>query len=82
VATTRRTDLYDHKNPPRVKTPPEAGILCPMTRKRCLVDHCMLWDDEVDTCALHPANLYNKAREAVTDAVVVVMQSYKEAPHG
>ena len=45
-----------------------------MTRKRCLVNRCVIWDDERDTCALTPANIYNKMREAVTDAAVDVAQ--------
>ena len=73
VTTIKRTDLYDHKNPTKE---PEEGPLCPMTRKRCLVTRCVIWDEERDACALHPANLYRKMREAMTDAAVDVARCY------
>ena len=87
VTTTRRTELYDHKKPPKKPrdtslNDADRGSVCPMTRKRCMADRCVIWDDESNTCTLHPANLYNKIREGVTDAVIVVAQSYKEARHG
>ena len=76
MTTIKKTDLYDHKSPPRQKAVVNDEPLCPMTRKRCLVYRCVIWDDERDTCALHPANLYNKTREAVTDALVDLKCAY------
>ena len=84
MITTRRTDLYDHKSPPRQRAPkPEAdGPLCPMTRKECLLERCAIWDDERDACALQPANLYCKIREAVTDAAVDIIKTYRRENNG
>ena len=76
MSITRKTNLYDHKNPPRAEKEPETGMLCPMSRKECLTERCMLWDDECRACGLDAINLYNKIREAVTDAAVDVVNAY------
>ena len=47
-----------------------------MTRKTCLVEQCMLWDDERCACSLDALNLYHMIREAVTDAAVDVHRAY------
>ena len=47
-----------------------------MSRKECLTERCMLWDDECRGCGLDAINLYNKIREAVTDAAVDVVNAY------
>ena len=52
------------------------ATLCPMTRKTCLVEQCMLWDDERCACTLDALNLYHMIREAVTDAAVDVHRAY------
>ena len=83
--TTKRTDRsrhYEHNGvtPPKSKkpaTPEDDGrMLCPMSRKPCLHNRCMIWDSECDTCTLNPANLYCKIREAATDAVVEIITAY------
>lgn len=60
VTTTRKTN----------------ATLCPMTRKECLFEQCMLWDDECRACGLDAINLYHKIREAVTDAAVDLVNAY------
>ena len=47
-----------------------------MTRKECLFEQCMLWDDECRACGLDAINLYHKIREAVTDAAVDLVNAY------
>lgn len=78
MSSTKKTDLYDRRTPLRSPEEPEDGPLCPMTRKRCLTVRCVIWDEERDQCALHPANLYVKMREAMTDAAVDLTGAYRE----
>ena len=49
-----------------------------MTRKRCLTGRCVIWDEERDQCALHPANLYVKMREVMIDSVIALKFAYGE----
>lgn len=74
--TIKKTDLYDHKNPPRAEKEPENGMLCPMSRKECLTERCMLWDEDYHVCAMSPVSLYNQVRDALTDAVVELKRAY------
>ena len=71
-----RSDLYAHKKPPKKAAVAEEGPLCPMTRKTCLGDACLCWDETYKVCSMHPASLYNQIRDAVTDAAVEVIKAY------
>ena len=55
-----------------------SGPICPMCLQPCLDRRCALWDDERDCCALAAANIYNKVREAVTDAAVDIARTYRK----
>ena len=77
--TTKRTELYDHKNPPRATLAvdsAEVEPLCPMTRKTCMARRCPLWDEDYHVCAMSPVSLYNQIRDALTDAVVEIKRAY------
>lgn len=77
-----RSDLYDHKNPPKVPTPREqdaACLLCPVSRKACLAGSCMLWDEDWECCSMHAMSLHNQIRTAITDAAVEISGAYREA---
>ena len=71
-----RSELYDHKRPKKNPEVAEEGPLCPMTRKTCLGEACLFWDEDYNVCSMNPASLYNQIRDAVTDAAVEVMKAY------
>ena len=54
-------------------------MLCPMSRQECLRHDCAIFDDETDLCAMDPAGMYTRIREAATDAAVEVIRAYREA---
>ena len=82
--TIKRTDrgrhYENHGTPPRPKppeTPEEDGrMLCPMSRKPCLMAQCMVWDEHFGTCAMGAVSMYNQVRDAMTDAMVDMQKSY------
>ena len=49
---------------------------CPMTRKTCMAQRCLFWDEDYQVCAMSPLSLYNQIRDAVTDAAVEIMKAY------
>lgn len=65
---TRKTD----------KTPIAGEPLCPLTRRECLGDTCLWWDEAYHACTMCPVSVYNQLRDAVTDAMVDVMRAYKK----
>ena len=77
----KRSRHYEHHvEPPRVKvpeTPEDDGrMLCPMSRKPCLRERCIVWDDHWRNCTLNPTGLYNQMRDAMTDAIVDIARAY------
>lgn len=51
--------------------------LCPLNGfKPCVMDACMLWDDDWMICGLNPGSMYSSVRSAVCDAAVEVATHY------
>ena len=57
---------------------PLDGPVCPVSRRTCLGEACMWWDEDYHSCAMSPVSTYNQMRDAMTDAAVDVMRAYKE----
>lgn len=77
-----RTDLYDHKNPPRKPAVPKpedaAGTLCPLSRRSCLGLRCAWWDEDWKGCSVNAFSYHNQTRTAITDALTEVKSVYDD----
>lgn len=79
----KRSRHYEHNGKaPGPQKPPaspedDGRMLCPMSRKPCLMARCMVWDEHWCTCAMGAASVYNQIRDAMTDAMVDMQRAYQ-----